>query len=111
MTNNVGDFVVSAVLFFPHGVEDPALYRFKTVLNVRDRPFENYIRGIFQEPVAIHPAHMHGIIVALVTGLQIRRRCKRLRLSSGGILFLIILLRNVRFLRSFFVVGNVFWRF
>ncbi|NDB94332.1 MAG: hypothetical protein EB156_05360 [Euryarchaeota archaeon] len=79
---------------------------------MRNRPFKNYIRCVFQKPVAIHPAHVHGIIIfSLFTGLKIRSGSKRFRLSSNRLLVLIILLRNISFLWIFFVVGDVFWRF
>ena len=58
MSHDVGHLVVAPVVHTLHGVQDAALYRFETVIDVGHGPFENHVRGIIQKPILIHSAQV-----------------------------------------------------
>ena len=60
MTYYVGYFVVTAVIHALHGVQDTSLYGFKTVTDMGNGSFQNYIRGVIQEPALVHFIKMMG---------------------------------------------------
>ena len=73
MSHDVRHLVIAAVVHALHRVQDAALHRLQTVLNVRHGPFEDDVRGIVQEPVLIHAAQVvHGSCVEAVHGLVVR---------------------------------------
>ena len=61
MPHDVRHLVVPSVVHPLHGMENTPLYRLQTVLDVRYGPFEDYVAGIVQKPVLVHPGEMmHG---------------------------------------------------
>ena len=61
MSHNVGHLVVASVVHAFHGVKNASLHGFQSVLYMGNGTFQDYIRGIVEEPVLIHAAQMvHG---------------------------------------------------
>ena len=61
MSHNVGHLVVASVVHALHGVKNASLHGFQSVLYMGNGTFQDYIRGIVEEPVLIHAAQMvHG---------------------------------------------------
>ena len=58
MSYDVGHLVVASVIHALHGVQNAALHRLQTVLDVGNGTFQNDIRCIVQKPVLIHAAQM-----------------------------------------------------
>jgi len=58
ITDNIGNLIVTPVIQFAHRVQNPSLYRFQTIVHVRDGPFENNIGSIVQKPLLVHPVQM-----------------------------------------------------
>jgi hypothetical protein len=54
MPHNVGDLIIPAVIKAFHSVEDTPLYRFKSVVDMRDSAFEDNVGSIVEEPASIH---------------------------------------------------------
>ena len=54
LADDTRHLVVAAVVHTPHGVQNTPLHGFQTILHVRNGPFQNNVRGVIQEPVAVH---------------------------------------------------------
>ena len=52
---DIGYFVIATVLQLIHGVHDTALYRLKAILQGGDSTFKDYIGGIVEKPILVHP--------------------------------------------------------
>ncbi len=63
VADDVGHLVVPAVLLLPHGVQDTALDWLEAVLHMRDGTLQDHIGRILQEPIPVHPADVHGVVV------------------------------------------------
>ena len=77
MSHDIGNLVVSSVVHALHRVEDASLYRFQTILNMRNGTLEDHIRCIVEEPVLIHSAEVmysrsiesvHRLIIGMFFG-------------------------------------------
>ena len=92
MSHDVGHLVVAPVVHTLHGVQDAALYRFETVVDVGHGPFENHVRGIIQKPILVHPAQVvcnavMGICFRLVIGVCIVVLFRRFRSQVCQLVF------------------------
>jgi hypothetical protein len=58
MPHNVSDLIIPSVVKAFHGVKDTPLYRFKSVVNMRDGAFEDNVGSIVEEPASIHIGEM-----------------------------------------------------
>ena len=54
VAHDVGHLVVPPVLQLVHGVQDTALHRFQSVVNIRKSTVQNDIRSVVQVPFAVH---------------------------------------------------------
>ena len=70
MSYDVCDLVVTSVVEFAHGMENASLYRFQTVVHVRNGTFQNNVRGIVQEPVLVHAGQFVGVVFAFGVGVM-----------------------------------------
>ncbi|OQC74308.1 MAG: hypothetical protein BWX44_01072 [Spirochaetes bacterium ADurb.Bin001] len=49
MPNNICDFMEFAIVHFKEGVQNSTLYWLKAIVQFRNCPVHNYIRGIVEE--------------------------------------------------------------
>jgi len=54
VADDVGHLVVAAIVELVHGMQDTPLYRFETIFDGGDGPFQDNIRGIIEEIILIH---------------------------------------------------------
>ena len=72
MSHDIGHFVVASVVHAFHRVQDTALHRFQSILDLRHSALKDDIGGIVQEPVLVHAAEMmHGRGIETVGGLVV----------------------------------------
>ncbi len=71
MSDNVGHLVVTPVFHPFHGMQDPALYGFQTVCDMRDGSLQDHIRGILQEPVLEHTGQPVFLVSFFAEDVQI----------------------------------------
>ena len=64
VAHDVGYLVVSAVVEGLHGVEDAALHRLQTVVDIGHRTLQYNVAGILKIPVAKHTRQLMRIVVA-----------------------------------------------
>ena len=62
MTDDIGNFIIPSVLQPAHRVEDSALNGLKSIVQVGYSPFQNYVRGILEEPIFIHTRKVGNIL-------------------------------------------------
>ena len=55
LSDDIGYFVVAAIVHFLHRVKDAALYRLEPVLYGRDGAFQDNVGGVVQEVILVHP--------------------------------------------------------
>ena len=55
--NNVRHLVVTTVVHLVHRMQNPALHGLQTILQSRNGTLQDYITGIFNKPILVHPAH------------------------------------------------------
>ena len=60
MTHYVGNLVVTAIVHTLHRVHDTTLNGFKSVADMGDCSFQNYVRGVIQEPALVHFVKVMG---------------------------------------------------
>ena len=58
VSHDVCHLVIASVFHTPHGVQDTPLHGFQSVHDVGYGTFQDYVRGIIQEPVLIHAAQL-----------------------------------------------------
>ncbi len=68
VSNDVRDFVVTAVIHSLHSVQDATLNGFQTVGDVRHGTFQNYIGSIVQKPVLVHLGKIERTVAAQFYG-------------------------------------------
>ncbi len=72
VSHDVGHLVVASVVHAFHRVQDAALHRFQSILDLRHSALEDDIGGIVQKPVLVHAAEMmHGRGVEAIGGLVV----------------------------------------
>ena len=80
MSHDVRHLVVPTVVHAFHGVQDAALHRLQTVLDMGDGTFQNNVRSIVQEPVLVHTAQVvYGsrieAVYRFVVGVTVFTQC------------------------------------
>jgi hypothetical protein len=55
LSDEVGHLVVAPVVLLEHGVQDTPLHGFQAVFNGRHGAFEDYVGGIIQKIILVHP--------------------------------------------------------
>jgi hypothetical protein len=66
LPNDVGDFVVTPVVHFPHSVEYPPLYGLQPINNAGYGAFQNYVGSIVQEIILVHPLEGDDVFLAVL---------------------------------------------
>ena len=109
LSYDVGNLVVTAVIYILHGVHDTPLHRLEAVRNVRNCTFQNYIRCVIQKPVLVHS----GKLVLVLTVLyEFPVLAGSLLLAFQNLLYSIFPLYNLVFLHvisscNFYPFGQV----
>ena len=86
MTDDVRNLIVSAIIHSFHRMENTALNRLQTVLNVGNGTFENYVTCVIQEPVLVHSRKvMYGRSIKSVGWFIIRMGVLPLNLFLWGL--------------------------
>ena len=73
MSYDICHLVVASVVQALHRVQDTSLNRLQSIVDMRNRTFQNNIRSIVQKPVLVHTAQLvFYSFVALVDRLIVR---------------------------------------
>ena len=58
MAHDVGHFIIASVVQTIHGVQDAALHRLQSIVEMRDGTLKDDVRGIVKKPVLVHAAQL-----------------------------------------------------
>src|SRR5262245_2856136 len=61
VSDDVRHFIIATIFHIPHRMQDTALDRLQTVIDMWYCTFQDYIRCVVQKPTLIHPVQMHDV--------------------------------------------------